>query len=47
MIEFILREIIQGTILAGAAWCWHVFVRFILPIAVERCPWAEDCEGPL
>ena len=47
MIDFIIREVILGAWLTGLGWCWHVFVRSILPVALDRCPWADDCEGPL
>lgn len=46
MIDFIARELVQGAWLVALAWCWHVFVRMILPVALDRCPWAEGCEGP-
>ena len=46
----ILGLLARGLILrvwaGGLAWCWHLFISVILPVALDRCPWAEGCEGP-
>jgi len=47
MIDWLAHVLVDSGLIATAAWSWRVFVTMILPVAVERCPWADDCEGPL
>ena len=47
MIEDIAREIIHCLLGGAMLWAWATFKTFVAPVMLDRCPWAQDCEGPL
>lgn len=47
MIEDIIREVVCWLWGGAILWSWSTFKTFVAPIMLDRCPWAQDCEGPL